>query len=98
VVGTEPPAAVSVRITSSPEGAVVKVGKRVFGRAPISLRFRPGTSYDVTFVKRGYQNLTKRIAVTSRANQSVKAVLRPGKPAKPKPAAKKGFFHRLFGK
>jgi serine/threonine protein kinase len=98
VVGAEPPAAVSVRIASSPEGAVVKVGKRVFGRAPINLRFRPGTSYDVTFVKKGYQTRTKRIMVTTRANQSVKAGLRPIRAAKPKPAPKRGFFRRLFGK
>jgi eukaryotic-like serine/threonine-protein kinase len=99
VVGAQTPAAVSVRIASSPEGAVVKVGKRVFGRVPISLRFRPGITYDLTLVKKGYQNTTKRITVTTRANQSVKVVLKPHKvkPA-PKPAPKKGFFQRLFGR
>jgi serine/threonine protein kinase len=102
VVGAQTPAAVSVRITSAPEGAVVKVGKRVFGRVPISLRFRPGITYDLTLVKKGYQNTTKRITVTTRANQSVKVVLKPARPAKAKPAPKtapkKGFFQRLFGR
>jgi hypothetical protein len=94
VVGKEPPAAVSVRITSSPEGAVVSLGRRVFGRAPINLRFRPGISYELTFVKKGYVSTTRRFTVTSRANQSVKAVLRQ----KPVSTPKRSLFRRIFGK
>jgi serine/threonine protein kinase len=86
------PAAVSVRIVSSPEGAVVKVGKRVFGRAPLNLRFRPGITYDVTLVKKGYQSRTKRFAVTGRPNQSVKVALRK------KPQPRKSLFRRIFGR
>jgi hypothetical protein len=81
-----------VRIVSSPEGAVVKVGKRVFGRAPLNLRFRPGITYDVTLVKKGYQSRTKRFAVTGRPNQSVKVALRK------KPQPRKSLFRRIFGR
>jgi serine/threonine protein kinase len=93
-VGSEPPAPLSVRIISVPEGAVVSIGKRVFGRAPINLRFRPGISYELTFVKKGYQSTNKRFTVTTRANQSVKAVLKQKPAAKPK----KSLFRRIFGR
>ena len=48
-----PPQAVSVRIVSSPEGAVVSLGKRVFGRAPLNLRFRPGITYELDLRQEG---------------------------------------------
>jgi serine/threonine protein kinase len=95
-VGSEPPAAVSVHIQSTPEGAVVSLGRRVFGRAPINLRFRPGISYELTFVKKGYQSTTRRFTVTGRPNQSVKAVLK--QKTAPKPAPKKSLFRRIFGR
>jgi serine/threonine protein kinase len=82
---------VSVRIISSPEGAVVSLGKRVFGRAPLSLRFRPGIAFELTFVKRGYQSTSKRFVPTGKKNQTVKAVL------KKKPVPRKSLFHRIFG-
>jgi serine/threonine protein kinase len=90
--GQIPPEAVSVRIVSSPEGAVVSIGKRVFGRAPLNRRFRPGITYELTFVKKGYLNASKRFAVTKRPNQSVKATLRK------KPVPKRSIFRRIFGK
>jgi serine/threonine protein kinase len=86
------PQAVSVRIISSPEGAVVSLGKRVFGRAPLNLRFRPGISYELTFVKKGYKSRSKRFAVTGRPNQTVKVSL-----AK-KPAPRRSLLRRLFGR
>jgi serine/threonine protein kinase len=90
--GQIPPEAVSVRIVSSPEGAVVSIGKRVFGRAPLNRRFRPGITYELTFVKKGYLNASKRFAVTKRPNQSVKATLRK------KPVPKRSLFRRIFGR
>jgi hypothetical protein len=81
-----------VRIVSSPEGAVVSIGKRVFGRAPLNRRFRPGITYELTFVKKGYLNASKRFAVTKRPNQSVKATLRK------KPVPKRSLFRRIFGR
>ena len=79
---------VSVRITSSPLGAVVRTKKQVLGRTPISIRFNPGNTYALTFVKAGYVTLSRPIAV------------KPGKPASVTVALKKktastssrGFF------
>lgn len=82
---------ISVHVVSMPEGAVVSLGKRVFGRAPLNLRFRPGITFELKFVKKGYLPTTKRFAVKDRKNQSIKVVL------KKKPEAKKSFFHRIFG-
>ena len=93
VAKEQPPTqAVSVRIVSSPEGAVVSLGKRVFGRAPLNLRFRPGITYELAFVKKGYQSTSKRFAVRSRPNQTVKVYL-----AK-KPAPRKSLLRRIFGR
>lgn len=86
------PEAVSVHIVSSPEGAVVSLGKRVFGRAPLNLRFRPGITYELTFVKKGYKSTTKRFFVKARPNQTVKTYLSK------KTAAKKSLLRRIFGR
>jgi serine/threonine protein kinase len=91
VVAVEP---VSVRLVSVPEGAVISIGKRVFGRAPMNLRFRPGITFELTFVKKGYQPTSKRITVANRKNQSVKVALKK----KPAPPPKKSLLRRIFGK
>jgi serine/threonine-protein kinase len=89
----EPSAApVSVRVVSTPEGAVVSLGKRVFGRAPMNLRFRPGITFELTLVKKGYQPATKRFIATGRKNQTVRVVLK-----KKAPPPKKSLFRRIFG-
>jgi hypothetical protein len=82
---------VSVRVVSTPEGAVVSLGKRVFGRAPMNLRFRPGITFELGFVKKGYSPATKRFTATGKKNQTVRVTL------KKKPVAKKSLFHRIFG-
>jgi hypothetical protein len=87
-----PPAPTSVRIDSKPDGAVVKLGNRVFGRAPLSLRFNPGVTYELIFVKSGYVTARKRFNVTGRAGQKVTATL------KKKPQRRRSFFERLFGR
>ncbi len=84
--------AISVYVVSTPEGAVVSLGKRVFGRAPLNLRFRPGITFELKFVKKGYLPATRRFVVKDRKNQSVKVVL------KKKPEPKKSLFHRIFGR
>jgi serine/threonine protein kinase len=91
---TAPNEPVSVRVASSPPGAVVSLNKRVFGRAPLNLRFRPGLTFELTFVKKGYLPATKRFAVTGKKNQSVTAVLKKKPEKKP---GKKSLFHRIFG-
>jgi hypothetical protein len=86
------PESVSVHIESRPQGAVVKLKDRVFGRSPLNLRFRPGISYELTFVKQGYQNASKRFTVSGRKNQNVRVAL------KKKPAQKKSLLRRIFGR
>ena len=90
--GQVPPEATSVHFVSSPEGAVIRLGKRVFGRAPLNLRFRPGITYEVTLVKKGYLSVTKRFTVTGKPNQSVKVSL------KKKPEPRRSLFRRIFGR
>jgi eukaryotic-like serine/threonine-protein kinase len=81
-----------VRIQSRPDGAVVKIGNRVLGRAPMNLRFNPGITYELTFVKSGYQSTRKRFTASGRKGQTVAASL------KKRPASKRrNFFQRLFG-
>jgi serine/threonine protein kinase len=89
------PAAVepaSVHIVSVPEGAVIRLGKRVFGRAPMNLRFRPGITFELTFVKRGYLQASKSFTPTGKKNQAVRVVLRK------RPQPHKSFFRRIFGR
>ncbi|MGB8295613.1 MAG: serine/threonine-protein kinase [Polyangia bacterium] len=85
------PESVSVYIESQPQGAVIKLKNRVFGRSPLKLRFRPGIMYELTFVKKGYQNTSKRFTVTGRKNQKVRVTL------KKKPGPKKSLLQRIFG-
>jgi serine/threonine protein kinase len=91
-----PAAPASVHLISTPVGAVISIGKRVFGRAPMNLRFRPGIAYDVTFVKKGYLPATKRFTATGRKNQTVRVSLKK-RPASRKPE-KKSLFRRIFGR
>lgn len=86
------PESVSVHIESRPQGAVVKLKDRVFGRSPLNLRFRPGIAYELTFVKKGYQSASKRFTVSGRKNQKVTIAL------KKKPAPKKSLLRRIFGR
>jgi hypothetical protein len=81
-----------VRIESRPDGAVVKLGSRVFGRAPLTLRFNPGVTYELVFVKSGYVTSRKRFNVSTRGGQKVTATL------KKKPQRRRSFFERLFGR
>jgi serine/threonine-protein kinase len=82
---------VSVRLVSTPEGAVIRLGKRVFGRAPMNLRFRPGITFELTFVKKGYLPATKRFIATGKKNQTVKVALTK------KHVPRKSLFRRIFG-
>jgi hypothetical protein len=93
VAVVRPPQTSSVHIITRPEGAVIRIRDRVFGRAPISLRFRSGITYELTFVKKGYQTTAKRFTVTGRKNQSISVSLQK----KSEPKKKKSFFKRLFG-
>ncbi len=88
---TPPADTISVRFPSRPDGAVIRMKSRIFGRAPISLRFKAGITYEIALVKRGYVTTTKRFTVSRKKNQVVAVTLRK------KPAPKKSFLRRLFG-
>jgi eukaryotic-like serine/threonine-protein kinase len=81
----------SVRVESKPEGAVIRLGKRVFGRAPMNLRFKPGVTYELTFVKQGFESAKRRFTASGRKGQRVAVVLKKA------PAKRKGFFQKLLG-
>jgi len=82
-----PPQPVMVRITSSPLGAEVRTKKQVLGRTPISIRFNPGNSYELTFTKSGYVTSNRTIAVANGKSKSVSV------PMKKAPApARHGLF------
>ncbi len=86
------PDSVSVHIESHPQGAVIKLKDRVFGRSPLNLRFRPGIAYELTFVKKGYQNASKRFTVTGRKNQKVRITL---KQKRAETSTKKSLLQRI---
>jgi len=88
----EQPTVVSVKVTTTPAGAVIRLNNRIFGRAPMNLRFRAGVTYELDFVKSGYVTARKRVTVTKHKQQSVRVTL------KKKAVQKKGFFQRFFGK
>jgi len=58
----------------------------------MNLRFRPGITFELTFVKKGYQPATKRFIATGRKNQTVKVTL-----SKKAAGPKKSLFRRIFG-
>ncbi len=72
----------------------MKLGPRVLGRAPINLRFRPGITYELTFVKSGYQSAKKRFTASGRKGQLVNANLKK----RPTTRKRRNFFQRLLGR
>jgi hypothetical protein len=83
---------VSVHIVTRPEGAVIKLKDRVFGRAPMNLRFRPGIPIELSFVKSGYVTTTRKFTFARRKNQSVLVSL-PRKGQK-----RRGLLDRILGR
>jgi serine/threonine-protein kinase len=80
-----------LHISSAPRGAIVKTKARVLGRTPINLHFKSGNTYELVFVKRGYQPATRKVAVAGSKDKKVAVTLKK-RPA-PKPAHKTSFFH-----
>jgi eukaryotic-like serine/threonine-protein kinase len=94
-----------VVVKTDPDGTRVSVGKRVLGTTPLTLKLRPGNSYDLTFTKPGYAPLSRKYRFDSEEPQTLRVTLKksapePHKPTPPAPAAppppppKKGFFAR----
>ncbi len=75
-----------LKLTTAPAGAVVKVKARVLGRTPINLHFRSGNTYELQFIKKGYQPATRRVAVKGTKEKKVALTLRKKSPAR------KSFF------
>ena len=98
-----------VAIKSEPDGSRVSTGKHVFGTTPLTLKLRPGNSYEFTFTKAGYAPLVRRFRFDAEEAQTLRVTLKKSVEAK-KPAAsppqakapsppppaspKKGFFTR----
>jgi len=99
---------VPVVIKSDPDGTKVTTGKHVFGTTPLTLKLRPGNSYDFTFSKPGYVSLSRKLHVDGEDPQSLRVTLKkaavdthktaaapapPPKPAAPPPPPpRKGGF------
>jgi hypothetical protein len=100
-------AQVPVHIKSDPEGTKVSTGKHVFGSTPITIRMRPGNSYELTFAKAGYTTLSRRYRFDADTPQTLRVSLKklpeppkkptpppPPPPAGPPPAKKSSWFGR----
>jgi serine/threonine-protein kinase len=85
------PDTVSLHITSTPVGAVVRTKYKVLGRTPINLHFRGGSTYELMFVKQGYTQTTKRVTIASAGakDRKVAVVLKKNRT----PAGRPSLFH-----
>jgi len=85
--GTAP---VQIRITTSPLGAVVRTKKQVIGRTPLSIRFKPGSTYELTFVKAGYATTRRPLQVRPGKSGSLSVALKK-LPSSPPPLRQRLF-------
>jgi hypothetical protein len=96
-------------IKSDPEGSQVTTGKHAFGTTPLTLKLRPGNSYEFTFTKAGYTTLSRKFRFDGAETQTLRVTLKktpepPHKAPPPAPppvvrgpppvAPKKSFFTR----
>ena len=96
---------IPVVIKSDPEGSHVATGRHQFGTTPLTLKLRPGNSYDLTFSRAGYAPVTRHYKPEGHGPQTLRVSLKklsePKKspaPAvvapKPAPPPPKKFFSR----
>ena len=96
---------VPVVIKSDPEGSHVATGRHQFGTTPLTLKLRPGNSYDLTFSRAGYAPVTRRYKPEGHGPQTLRVSLKkipeskkipaPAVVApKPAPPPPKKFFSR----
>jgi serine/threonine-protein kinase len=69
------PEPVAVQIVSTPAGALVSVGAKVYGATPLHVRFRAELAYDLVVQKEGYEREVRRVYVTGRKGQVVSVAL-----------------------
>ena len=76
-----------VAIKSEPDGSRVTTGKHVFGTTPLTVKLRPGNSYEFTFTKAGYAPLVRRYRFDEDEGQTLRVTLKKApEPKKPAPA------------
>jgi eukaryotic-like serine/threonine-protein kinase len=99
---------VPVLIKTDPDGTRVTTGKHTFGTTPLTLKLRPGNSYEFTFTKPGYASLSRQFRFDKEEPQTLRVTLKkvpePHKTAPPPPPpvvrgpppvpSRKGFFTR----
>ena len=82
-----------VVIKSEPDGTHVATGKHVFGTTPLTLKLRPGNSYEFTFTKAGYTPLVRRYRFDAEEGQTLRVTLKkmpePAKKPAPSPSQAK---------
>jgi serine/threonine protein kinase len=79
-----------LHLKTTPVGAIVRTKGQVLGRTPINLHFRTGNTYELTFVKSGYQPASRLVAVVNARDKTLALALKK----RPVPGAKKhSFFH-----
>jgi hypothetical protein len=93
-----------VVIKSDPEGSRVATGRHVFGTTPLTLKLRPGNSYELTFTRAGYTTITRHYKFDGHGPQVLRVSLKkvpevhkaptPAPAPPPPPPKKKGFFER----
>jgi serine/threonine protein kinase len=91
--GSKPAAAARPRsavlhITSAPAGAVVRTKFQVLGRTPLNIHFKSGNTYEIAFIKAGYQTATRRFSVRGTQDRKIAVALK--KRPEPKHTS---FFH-----
>ena len=77
-----------LHLKTVPVGAIVKTKGQVLGRTPINLHFRTGNTYELTFVKNGYELANRRVSVANAKDKTIALSLRK----RPAPR-KRSFFH-----
>jgi hypothetical protein len=82
---------VSVHITSTPVGAVVRTKHKVLGRTPINLHFRGDNIYELMFIKQGYAQATKRLTISGPSSRDRKLSVALKK--NPTGVRRTGLFH-----
>ena len=100
-VAAKKPAPLSVAVKTIPEGTTVSTRHHSFGATPLSLKLRPGKSYELTFTKTGYVSNTKVYRVSS-GTRSIKVSLKrapvvhpPAATAEEKPPESKKSWWKL---
>ena len=70
------PGMVAVLVESEPPGVVIRVDKRELGRAPVTLNFKNGLTFEVWFEAKGQPPLRQWLMLTAREGKPPKVTLR----------------------